>query len=258
MDIPETIILHYELEEGKRHYRQHHIVTPRARAQFTLSISFTPTPCMLPTYWHRYQLTPHDIQRFQKCDPNLLYQHLTFYLLHHHCSIEKLFDVSRDNRSIFSFRCGNSKPLLTMFMSLYIDYMIKHEPQWPYTQHKIIPHNPLHTPPLPTITATIPMNPPVLPPHLPSPFRQLTITHGTPYMMQFPHLQETIPFFPMIQEDKHRYLMIRLHEQQQPSTPKKTVKPCIVSMPCYIHYQSINTTYVLGYESFLLNVANDA
>lgn len=114
MNFPQTTTLFYELENDKRHYRLHPLNQIRTRTQFELTITLNATPAMLPVSWHRYQLTPADIQRLQqKCDTNLCYQHLVFYLFHHKSPVEKLLDVHRDNRSILSFRCGSSKIYLT-------------------------------------------------------------------------------------------------------------------------------------------------
>jgi hypothetical protein len=248
MNFPNTITLFYELENDKRHYRMHPLTQVRARTQFEMTITLNPTAALLPVTWHRYQLTPADIQKLQqKCDANLLYQHLAFYLFSHKSPVERVLDVNRDNRSIFAFRCGNSKPLFNLFMPMYIDYMVKHEPQWPFTEHRITSQKLLHSPPLPEYPFPIQISPHLYP--MPSPFRQLHLSNDIyPCMITFPHRNhETIPFYPMTKE-RNRYLMIRLHD-----TLEDTAKKCIVNMPCFIYFESTNTRYVLGYEAFLLN-----
>jgi hypothetical protein len=246
--ISDPLTLFYELENGKRHYRLQPLTQLRSRTQFELTITLNATPALLPSTWHRFQLTPSDIQRLQhKCDANLFYQHMVFYLLQHRTPIEKLLDVSRDNRSIFSFRCGNYKQLFNQFMTLYINHMVKHEPAWPYTDPKIHTQSTLHSPPIPTYEPLTCITIPEVP--LPSPFRRTIIPEPIqPCMIPFPHRNETIPFYPMYTE-KDKTIMIRLHE---PNEFHDSAKKCIVNMPCYIYYESTNQLFVLGYESFFL------
>jgi hypothetical protein len=209
------------------------------------------TPALLPCSWHRYHLTTADIKKLQQqCDGNLFYQHLVYYLFYHRSSIERLLDVHRDNRSIFSFRCGNSKNLFNLFMPLYAEYMSKQDSKWPYTMDKLTYNHPLHDPPLPCLTLPCSISKPL---PMPSPFRQMVISAPQlPHMIKLPN-DETLPFYP-IHQDKDKLLMIRLHDVSLPcsNTKPDSSKTCIVNMPCYIHYQANNTTYLLGYESFML------
>ncbi len=254
--ISEPLSLYYELENGKRHYRLHPLSQVRNRVQFELTITLNATPALLPSTWHRYQLTPADIQRLQhKCDANLFYQHMVFYLFHQRIPVEKLLDVSRDNRSIFSFKCGNYKPLFNQFMTLYINHMVKHEPDWPYTEPKITSQKVLHNPPLPIYENTMDLVIPTLP--LPSPFRQTVIPKDIlPCMIPFPHRKEIIPFYPMYKDTDQKYVMIRLHDTKEKAYTN-LAKDCIVNMPCYIYYESTRQLFVLGYEAFLFCSASN-
>lgn len=128
---------------------------------------------------------------------------------------------------------------------MYIEYMIKHEPQWPYSEHRLTHTNPLHNPPLACYPNTHSIT--ISPCPLPSPFRHTNITNGVPYMISFPHRNEVLPFYPM-QKEKDKWLMIRLHEQLD--SPHS--KSCIINMPCYIYYETTKKLYLLGYEAFLL------